>query len=153
LLDIGKGEIIHKSQIPNPKSKTNPKSQIQNSKLCIISIGSMVYPSVEAAKILEKEGVAAIVINARFVKPLDRELIVNSVKNANFVVTVEEGCLEGGFGSAVLELLSEEGVSKPVKCIGLPDKFIEHGKRAQILEIYGLNPQGIAESIKSFISK
>jgi 1-deoxy-D-xylulose-5-phosphate synthase len=137
-LDVGKGEIIYKSKIQNPKSKQ-----------CIISIGSMVYPAVEAARLLEKDGVAATVINARFVKPLDKDLIIKEVKTANKIVTIEEGVLEGGFGSAVLELLSENGLNIPVQRLGLPSKFIEQGKRAELLKIYGLTPQKIYQQIKS----
>ena len=135
-LVVGKGEVVFKSQIPNPKSKQ-----------CIISIGSMVYPSIAAAKQLVKAGVSVTVINARFVKPLDEELILNSVKAADRVITVEEGVLDGGFGSAVLELLAEKGINIPVKRLGLPAKFIEQGKRAELLDIYGLTPQKIHQSI------
>ncbi|MFH1347845.1 MAG: 1-deoxy-D-xylulose-5-phosphate synthase, partial [Candidatus Margulisiibacteriota bacterium] len=137
-LEIGKGEKTFESNVQSPKSK-----------VAIVSIGSMVYPSIEAAKLLEKDGIAATVINARFVKPLDKELILDSIKNANKVVTVEEGVLEGGFGSAVLELLTEEGINVPVHRIGLPSKFIEQGKRQELLEIYGLTPQKIYQSVKN----
>ncbi|MCX5748727.1 MAG: 1-deoxy-D-xylulose-5-phosphate synthase [Candidatus Saganbacteria bacterium] len=137
-IEIGKGEIVYKSEIRNPKSET----------ILIISIGSMVHPSIEAAKMLEKDAVSATVINSRFVKPLDRDLIVKEAKEAGQIVTVEEGCLQGGFGSAVLELLEEEKIIKPVKRIGLPDKFIEAGKRDFILEKYGLYSQGIAGTIR-----
>jgi 1-deoxy-D-xylulose-5-phosphate synthase len=135
-LDLGKGEIIYKSEIRNPKSEQ-----------CIISIGSMVYPSVEAAKLLENDGIAATVINARFIKPLDKKLIIESVKSVNSIVTVEEGTLSGGFGSAVLELLAEEGINLPVLRIGLPDEFIEHGRREEMLEKYGLTGGGIYQRI------
>ncbi|KPJ69570.1 1-deoxy-D-xylulose-5-phosphate synthase [candidate division WOR-1 bacterium DG_54_3] len=133
-LEVGKGETIFKSKIQNPRSKA-----------CIISIGSMVYPSIEAAKLLEKNGIAATVINARFVKPLDRDLILKTVKSADKVVTVEEGVLAGGFGSAILELLSEERIVLPVQRIGLPANFIEQGNREELLEIYGLTAKGICE--------
>jgi 1-deoxy-D-xylulose-5-phosphate synthase len=102
----------------------------------------------EAAKTLEKDGINVSVINSRFVKPLDRELIVKEAKEADQIITVEEGCLQGGFGSAVMELLEEEKIVKPVKRIGLPDKFIEAGKRDFILEKYGLTPQGIIKAIR-----
>jgi 1-deoxy-D-xylulose-5-phosphate synthase len=138
LLKIGKGEAVFKSEIRNPKSEQ-----------CIIAIGSMVYPSIEAAKLLEKDGIAATVINARFVKPLDKELILKTVKSADKIVTVEEGVLDGGFGSAVLELLSEAKIKKPIQRLGLPSKFIEQGKRPELLEIYGLTSQRIYQSIKS----
>jgi 1-deoxy-D-xylulose-5-phosphate synthase len=96
-LEIGRGEIVYKSTEHRAR---NTEHRV------IIAIGSMVHPSIEAAKLLEKEGVSATVINTRFVKPLDKELILKTVKSAARIVTVEEGVLEGGFGSAVLELLS-----------------------------------------------
>ena len=99
------------------------------------------------AKLLENDGIAATVINARFIKPLDKELIIQSVKSADSIVTVEEGTLCGGFGSAVLELLAEEGINKPVLRIGLPDEFIEHGKRDEMLEKYGLTGKGVYQRI------
>jgi 1-deoxy-D-xylulose-5-phosphate synthase len=105
----------------------------------IIALGSMVGPSIEAAKLLGK----ARVINARSVKPLDKELILNAVKGAEQIVTVEEGVLEGGFGSAVMELLN-----RPVLRLALPSEFIEHGKRDQVLEKYGLTAEGIANAIE-----
>ncbi|MBU1027244.1 MAG: 1-deoxy-D-xylulose-5-phosphate synthase [Candidatus Margulisbacteria bacterium] len=131
-LEIGKGEIVFKSPIPSSQSPVT-----------LISIGSMVYPSIEAAKMLEKDGVAATVINARFVKPLDKDLILEAVKSADRIVTVEEGVLDGGFGSAILELLAEAGIAKKVKCFGLPAKFIEQGKRVDLLEKYGLTAERI----------
>lgn len=112
---------------------------------CVIfAIGSMVSPAVEAAKKLED----AVVINARFVKPLDKELILKYAKEAKQVVTVEEGTLQGGFGSAVVELLQDNGINVPVKRIGLPDEFIEHGTRPQMLDIYGLTAEKIYQNIK-----
>jgi 1-deoxy-D-xylulose-5-phosphate synthase len=132
-LEIGKGEIVYKG--------TGKRGQ----GTVIISIGSMVYPSIEAAKLLENDGISAIVINARFVKPLDKELILKSVKAVNKVITIEEGVLDGGFGSSVLELLSEEGVNVPVHRVGLPSKFIEQGKRSELLEKYGLTAERIRE--------
>ena len=105
------------------------------------------YPAIAVAKQLVKDGVSVTVINARFVKPLDDELILNTIKAADRVITVEEGVLDGGFGSAVLELLAEKGINIPVKRLGLPAKFIEQGKRAELLDIYGLTPQKIHQSI------
>ncbi|MFH1576251.1 MAG: 1-deoxy-D-xylulose-5-phosphate synthase, partial [Candidatus Margulisiibacteriota bacterium] len=134
-LEIGKGEVVFKS--------VDSRTQNVERRILLIAIGSMVYMAVEAAKLLEKEGIAAKVINARFVKPLDKELILTEAKSAGKVVTVEEGVLEGGFGSAVLELLTEEGISVPVKRIGLPSKFIEQGTRAELFEIYGLTAEKI----------
>ena len=143
-IEIGRGEIAYESRITHPAFIP---SEVEGLRITIISIGSMVYPSIEAAKMLEKDGIAATVINARFVKPLDRGLITGSVKNANSLVTVEEGVLEGGFGSAVLELLEKEKISVPTLRIGLPNEFIEHGKREDILDSYGLTAERIYQRI------
>ncbi|MDI6731473.1 MAG: 1-deoxy-D-xylulose-5-phosphate synthase [Candidatus Margulisbacteria bacterium] len=136
LIKVGKGESAFHSKLPAP-----------NSKLCIFAIGSMVYPSIEAAKLLENEGIAATVFNARFVKPLDKKAIVHLAKEVDRIVTVEEGVLEGGFGSAVAELLIDEEITLPIQRIGLPDKFIEQGKRQELLGIYGLTADGIYTKI------
>jgi len=151
-IEIGKGETVYKSEIRNPKYETNSNTKNQNAQILFIAIGSMVHPSIEAAKELEKEGLIITVINSRFVKPLDRDLIVKEAKEADLVVTVEEGCLQGGFGSAVMELLEEEKIVKPVKRIGLPDRFIEAGKRDFMLEKYGLTSHNLAEKIREAIS-
>jgi 1-deoxy-D-xylulose-5-phosphate synthase len=134
---LGKGEVVNKSKILNPKSKQ-----------CIIAIGSMVGPAIEAAGMLEKDQIAVTVINARFVKPLDRELILQAAKDSGLLVTVEEGGLEGGFGSAVLELLEQEQVNAKVLRLGLPNSFIEHGKREEVLAKYGLTAEGIYQKIR-----
>ncbi|MBN2057658.1 MAG: 1-deoxy-D-xylulose-5-phosphate synthase [Candidatus Saganbacteria bacterium] len=133
-LEVGKGEVVFDS--PEPR-------------ILIVAIGSMVQPSVEAAKLLEQAGVAATVINARFAKPLDKELILEQAKKAKQVVTVEEGVLDGGFGSALLELLAETGLNIPVQRIGLPDKFVEQGKIAELHDSYGLTAKKIYQTVKS----
>jgi 1-deoxy-D-xylulose-5-phosphate synthase len=127
-LEIGKGEIVYKN--PEPR-------------VLIAAIGSMVYPAVEAAKLLKEKGIAATVLNARFVKPLDEKLIKDAAEKAELVATVEEGTLQGGFGSAVGEILSNKRILR----IGLPDAFIEHGKREEILDLYGLTADKIYQSI------
>ena len=132
-IEMGKGEVVFGAS---------------HHKTCIIAIGSMVGPSIEAA---EKLGQTKV-INARFVKPLDKDLIVKEAGKAEQVVTVEEGVLEGGFGSAVMELFSEAGVSVPVQRIGLPSKFIEHGKRDEILDEYGLTAEKIFKQINEHFS-
>ncbi len=134
-ISLGKGELVYEPQ----KGKGN--------NILIIAIGSMVIPSIEAAKKIEEKGFAPKVINARFVKPLDFELILSSAKDAKLVVTVEENCLQGGFGSAVLELFEENNILVPVRRIGIPDKFIEHGKRDFILDKYGLSSDKISDFI------
>ncbi|PIS29007.1 1-deoxy-D-xylulose-5-phosphate synthase [Candidatus Saganbacteria bacterium CG08_land_8_20_14_0_20_45_16] len=135
-----RGSVPEKCQMSNDKCQIN--------EVVILAIGSMVAPSVEAAALLEKEGISAKVVNARYVKPLDEKLILEAIKGAEKIVTVEEGVLEGGFGSAILEFLNEKGINTPVKRLGLPDKFIEQGKRDQLLEICGLTAEKICQAVK-----
>lgn len=113
----------------------------------VIALGSMVSPAQEAISLLSKEGLAGTLINARFVKPLDTDLIKEACKKIKFIFTVEEGILDGGFVSAVRQALD-----KPVVGIGLPCDFIPHGKRGVLLEKYGLTKEGIARSIKKALS-
>ncbi len=132
-VEIGKSEILREGR-----------------HLAILALGSMVSVSLEAAKILSKAGIETTVINARFVKPLDGELIESlSLKFKKFV-TVEEGVVSGGFGSAVLEFIDRENIRGiELKAIGLPDEFIEHGKREELMRKYNLTPDGIASVIAS----
>ncbi len=134
-IEIGKAEMVYESKIQGPKTKQ-----------VIFAIGSMVYPAIEAAKIAEARSISSMVVNARFIKPLDEELILRLAKESDKMITVEEGVLEGGFGSAVAELLIDKGINKPIRRIGLPSKFIEHGTRAEILDLYGLTAEKIASA-------
>ena len=113
---------------------------------CIIALGSMVRPSYDAIEILGKEGLKGALINARFIKPLDQDLFKKVAEQSKFIFTVEEGVLEGGFGSSVSGALG-----KPVIRLGLPDKFIAHGKRELLLDKWGLSSKGIADKIKSIV--
>ena len=122
--------------------------------LAIIAIGSTVYPALEAATMLRDKGIAATVINARFVKPLDRELILGAASRTGHIMTVEENAVQGGFGTAVLELLAEENqYDIRVKRIGIPDRFIEQGSQAQLRADLGLDAAGITASALSFLSR
>jgi 1-deoxy-D-xylulose-5-phosphate synthase len=94
----------------------------------ILAIGATVHPALEAAGELAADGIACAVLNARFVKPLDRVRILELARRCGALATVEEHSASGGFGSAVLELLAEEGLSLPVRVIGVPDGLIEHGE-------------------------
>jgi 1-deoxy-D-xylulose-5-phosphate synthase len=121
------------------------------SDLVMLALGSMLYPALHAAEILETFGISACVVNPRFVKPLDGELVVRLARATGRVITVEEGVLAGGFGSAVLELLADEGLTEVrVIRLGIPDVFVEHGTRNELLEDYGLTPQGIANAAYTF---
>jgi 1-deoxy-D-xylulose-5-phosphate synthase len=122
--------------------------------VAIIAIGTMVAPSVEAAERLSEEGISVAVINARFVKPLDEEMILSMAKKTGWVVTVEEHVLMGGFGSAVLECLDVHGVTGiKTHRIGLPDLYIEHGPQAVLRQKYGLDANGILSSVREFVEK
>ena len=121
--------------------------------LAIIAIGTMVHPAMEAAERLEKAGIRAGVINARFAKPLDAGCILKAAASANAVITVEENALQGGFGSAILELFEEKGVSIPVKRIGVPDEYIEHGSQEELRARLGLTVEGIEAAAISFVQK
>ncbi|MCA9395664.1 MAG: 1-deoxy-D-xylulose-5-phosphate synthase [Candidatus Omnitrophica bacterium] len=120
----------------------------------LIAVGSMVGPGLAAAALLEKEGLSTAVINARFVKPLDEELIHTWSSKTRAILTIEEGCLPGGFGSAVIESLVGTDISlERVKCLGLPDRFIEGGNRELLLDLLGLSPEKIAETAKEVLKK
>jgi len=120
----------------------------------IIAYGAMVYPSFRAAEILGRDGMEVAVINARFAKPLDKELILEIVRTHPIVFTVEDHALAGGFGSAVLEMLSDEGADvKKIRRLGIPDKFIEQGSREELLRDLGLDEGGISGRFMMEIEK
>ncbi|MBU0581266.1 MAG: 1-deoxy-D-xylulose-5-phosphate synthase [Candidatus Margulisbacteria bacterium] len=146
-LEIGKGEIVYQSPWVITASDENPKT------VSMIAIGSMVYPAIEAGKKLEAQGYIVKVINARFVKPLDQELILRQSEKADLVVTLEENVLAGGFGSAVVELFTQKEKNIPVKMIGIPDEFIPQGKISEIKEYYKLRPEDIALQIREYFEK
>jgi 1-deoxy-D-xylulose-5-phosphate synthase len=116
---------------------------------CFVAYGTLLANCVAAAEELRAEGIHMGVINARFVKPLDRETILRAVETLPLVVTVEEGTLEGGFGSAVLEAANAAGVDtrNVVRC-GIPDRFVEHGDRTELLADLGLTPDRLTESVR-----
>ncbi len=115
----------------------------QGSKVAILAFGSMVHPALKAAENLD-----ATVVNMRFVKPLDIEMIKDIANRHDNIVTIEEGCTMGGAGSAVAEALTEIGLAKPILMLGLPDKFVDHGDPALLLAQCGLNAEGIELSIR-----
>ena len=113
----------------------------------------MVYPAMEATRNLEKDGIDVTLINARFVKPLDNELILALAETKRIIVTVEEAYLAGGFGSAVMELLEENNLLDKVKIVrmGVPDRIITHGDPKLLLAKYGLDADGIYTRVKETI--
>lgn len=140
----------------NPEIQTLPIGRgivrRTGSDVALIAIGSMVYPALAAAEILSQAGIAATVVDARFVKPLDADLISQIALDHPHVVTIEEGCLQGGFGSAVLEMLEAKEIHNArVTRLGLPDRFIEHGPRHILLQKYGLDAEGIAAKVSRVV--
>jgi 1-deoxy-D-xylulose-5-phosphate synthase len=136
-------------------SGPRPKVQLGKAELlkegpdaAILAFGSMVWAGLEAAAILDKEGIKAAVVNARFAKPLDEALLKELSKNTKLFITLEEGVIEGGFGSAVLEFFEKENIDVKVKRIGLPSAFIEHGSRDELFRKYHLTPEDIALAVK-----
>ncbi|OPX86560.1 MAG: 1-deoxy-D-xylulose-5-phosphate synthase [Pelotomaculum sp. PtaB.Bin104] len=120
----------------------------EGSDLTLLAVGSMVSRAEEAANLLAKWGIKATVINARFIKPLDEECILKYADRTRKVFTLEEHVLQGGFGSAVLELLSTRGVNRvEVYRFGIPDNFVEHGKHSLIMEKHGLSVNQLVRKI------
>jgi 1-deoxy-D-xylulose-5-phosphate synthase len=132
-IEIGKGEIVREGE-----------------DIAIVAYGTMVQPALDAASRLEKNDIDATVVNARFVKPLDAELLLNIAKTHRLIVTVEEAYLAGGFGSAVLELLEANGMQDQVKVVrmGVPDRIVTHGDAKLLLAKYGLDADGIYLKVK-----
>ena len=120
--------------------------------IALIALGNTVYPSLQAAERLEKQGTSTMVINARFVKPLDRNLISSVAAMVPRIITIEENILQGGFGSAVVEFLNKIEIPHiKVKRIGIPDIFIEQGSQDELRKIYGLDEEGIYLATSSFL--
>ncbi len=130
-LEIGRAEIIYKK-----------------GKVALICLGTMVEEGIKASEILKGKGIEVTLINARFARPLDEELIIETARSVQRIYTLEEGTAAGGFGSMVVELLAREGLADRVSIIGLPEKFIEHGERTLLLEKYGLHHSLIAKRVE-----
>jgi 1-deoxy-D-xylulose-5-phosphate synthase len=117
--------------------------------VALLGIGLGVEAARHAAELLAAEGVSATVVNARFVKPLDRDLILELARSVGRLITIEENALAGGFGSAVWELLEHEGVENcRLYRIGVPDEFVEHGTQASWRKRYGLDATGVREAVR-----
>jgi len=120
----------------------------------IVCCGTLLGESLRAAEKLREEGLDVGVVNARFVKPMDREMVEKCLRESTFVVTVEEGCLMGGFGSAFLETASEFGLdTSRVHRLGIPDRFIEHAERGELLAALRLDKDGIIQTCRDFAER
>jgi 1-deoxy-D-xylulose-5-phosphate synthase len=136
VLEIGRGEILR-----------------DGGDVAIVAYGSMVHPSLKAAERLAGEGIETTVVNARFVKPLDAGLLLALARTRRLIVTVEEAYLAGGFGSAVMELLEENGLQDKVRLVrmGIPDTIVTHGDAKLLLAKYGLDTDGIYTRVKESV--
>ena len=119
--------------------------------VAIIACGVTVYPSLEAASELEEEGIHCTVVNGRFIKPIDVEMLSRVAERTGRILTVEENTTIGGFGSAVSEALAEIGLTVPVKHIGLPDAFLPHGSQTTLRKKTGLDREGIKEAVTDWL--
>ena len=129
-LPIGKGEVLR-----------------HGDDILLLGYGSMVHATLQTAEILSEHGIEATVVNARFVKPLDTELILPLAQQIGRVVTLEEGCIMGGFGSAVGEAILDAQISAPVLRLGVPDVLVDHAKQDESKATLGLTPPQMAERI------
>jgi 1-deoxy-D-xylulose-5-phosphate synthase len=135
-LEIGKGEII-----------------CEGEDVAIVAIGSTVYPALAAAERLKIEGINATVVNSRFVKPLDGDILCRVASLTGKILIVEENVLMGGFGSAVLELFEEKGVSGIiVKRLGIEDEFVDHATQSELRLRYGIDEEGITEAARGLVN-
>jgi len=132
---IGKGEVLREGE-----------------DVLVLAVGRTVGECLSACESLEKEGIRATVVNCRFVKPLDKALLLSLVQRIPRIVTVEENVLQGGFGSAILECLSD-GAVRPfsLKRIGLPDAFVEHGSQSLLRSKYGIDAAGIVKGVRDLL--
>jgi 1-deoxy-D-xylulose-5-phosphate synthase len=136
VIPLGKGEVL------------------KEGKDLLIAFGSLVHPALEAAAKLEDDGIELAVVNARFAKPLDEDLILSYARSGRVVLTVEEGVTAGGFGSAVRELLDRKKIFDiRFKSIGLPDEIYPLGKTDQVKKMFKLDPDGLAQQIRQFYGK
>ena len=135
-LPLGKGEILR-----------------EGGDVCFLAVGSMTANAWQAAEFLAADGIAAEVVNMRFVKPLDRELLLEAAGHVKLLVTVEENVLAGGFGSAVLECLADAGRTVPLLRLGIPDRFVPQGDRSLLWEECGLLPYQMAARVRERLGR
>jgi 1-deoxy-D-xylulose-5-phosphate synthase len=133
-LEIGKAETLR-----------------EGSDVAIFAIGSTVQPALVAAERLAAEGIEATVVNARFIKPLDTDLLIRLAEQCGAIVTVEENAIMGGFGSGILEVLSARGKKLPTRVLGVADRFYEHASQDRLREIAGIDVNGIVDAVQGIV--
>ncbi len=141
-------------RMQNPEFKIGQAEMIADGDdIAIIAVGNAVHPALKASELLRKDGISPCVINARFIKPLDEDLIAAVAERVKRIITVEENVLAGGFGSAVLECLNRAGLNGvSVRRIGIDDEFVEHGSQAILRKKYFLDEEGIYKVCKTHLA-
>ncbi len=147
-----KGKAYGVAMDESPKDISLGKAEVlREGKDLLLALGSMVYPCVEAARLLEKDGISLAVVNARFAKPLDEELILGFARRGSVIITAEEGVITGGFGSMVRTLLDQHEIFNiRFKSIGIPLEIYPIGKTEQIKKIFKLEKEGLVEQLRQF---
>jgi 1-deoxy-D-xylulose-5-phosphate synthase len=138
---------------PIPVGEAAVLREAKAADLLLVAVGSMVKPALAVADALERDGIACAVVNARFVKPLDEAVLTERIEDANAVLTIEENVLAGGMGEGILRLMAEQGLSRPAKLLGAPDRFVSFGNPADQLREAGLLPEQIAESARALVRR
>ncbi len=144
----GAGRDVDTSGHPEPLPIGKSEVLREGSDVALLAVGSMVEYARHAAQELANEGISATVVNARFVKPLDEELILRLADETGAIVTIEENSATGGFGSGVLELLSEHGKLVPTRVLGVPDRFFEQASQTRLREVAGLGVNSIVAAAR-----
>jgi 1-deoxy-D-xylulose-5-phosphate synthase len=134
LLEIGKGELVHDGK-----------------DIALIGLGHLFEVAVEAREMLEAQGFSVALVNPRFIKPLDADLITGVAKRCKVVCTFEDHVLTNGFGASVIELLHDNGIDTPVARIGWPDEFVEHGKVEILREKHGITAAAAVKKVLSHL--
>jgi len=148
----GVGVVVEEKIKPVPIGKA--KVLDQGGDALVLAAGPLVHEALCAARRLAKQGIGVTVVNARFIKPIDSELIISLCKKIPRVLTIEENALSGGFGSAVLECIADAGLSGVrVSRMGIPDRFVEHGTQKELRRSLGLDEDGIAGRILSLLGR
>jgi 1-deoxy-D-xylulose-5-phosphate synthase len=148
---LGPGTPVKDVPHAIPVGKAELLQNSDNDRVAIFALGSLVPMAEEIARKLDGEGIAAAVINARFAKPIDVDMLEFFAGTVEVILTLEDHVLRGGFGSAVLEELSSLGLTTPVVRIGWPDRFIEHGKLDLLRAKYGITPEAAIEKLRPYL--
>jgi 1-deoxy-D-xylulose-5-phosphate synthase len=149
----GCGSVVDWEKPMNAIPVGQSRKLTEGADAAVLTIGTIGIQTDRAVKMLQKEGIGVAHYDMRFVKPLDHFALHEIFSKYNKVITIEDGVLQGGFGSAVLEFMSDQGYQAQLKRLGLPDRFIDHGTTDELFRELGLHQQGIYQAIKSIVKQ